>query len=650
MINIRVNTAKDFYVCKTDQDSAMDGAENLVSTFCDRTVKQNDVNQAMQDQDKDRIIGGNQSGTIRRVKSCRNKNQRQAEKFYSSDILPKVEKTFICKKDGEHNEALIIGIISVLETETRIDKVLNFLCNHSDTIFKILDRGNAIEFTKVIDILLNTIKNTDITKRQSRQVFSVLNKFYKRLPNVANIQPSLYGKTHVLFSLLLNYNRKDIIQTLTEEMKGCYNKEYFNLYINSGGTIENNYLDLIIKIYSSVEEIQESDIKLFEDLFSFLGANDIIGKAITPAKALHLTRSIIKIVSSFDEYHQGIFIKDFLYEKIDDNNFDEMLLQDLEQNKLLTKYNCIIKKQDVSKISEYKTIDYLADQEHEIFTSTKIDNNWLLETATNDGEKQILSMIEKLGVYNIHILTDYLLSTHDIVFKAVIASKSSKLYKHMTNLLIATLQGSTNVSEEDANKAFELLNRLYVTLPSLDSQSISLCIQIYQAFDLLIPECISLIRNTLQQATNINPSFYFPLSIVIRSKKIIDAFLDLVVKISNHSAGNYKLLDDLFAYIRRTASTNSPDYKLLFLTEKLYKVIIDLPDEKRSMVIKSFLDDPKLLIDIKDYLYVLFNTANINIPDCKFKLLDQSSMRFTEQNMELIKIRYPRIFPIRNSE
>jgi hypothetical protein len=570
-------------------------------------------------------------------------NRQQAESLYCHYILPEVEKVFNSRDGKDGYEAPIIGIINVLDVDITIDEVLNFLCYDPYIIPEIIERGNALEFTKIIDLLLNRIKNTSITEIQSHQAFSVLDKLYKKLPEVAHIQPSLYGKMHTLFSLLLNDNRKDIIHTLTEAMTSDNNKKYFNLYINNDGAIENDYLNLILKIYASSKENQESDYRLFEKLISFLGKHDFIETKITSAKALHLANSISDIVLNFDEAHQSIFIEYFLDRKIDGDKFDEMLVQTLDQEGLLEKHHCIKNKKDISKISQYKVVDYLAHQDRTKASLNEIGNTWLLDPSISDKKQQLLAMIDHLDIYNCHSIVNYLSAADDMVYKEVIASKSSTIYEHMIDLLVTKLQGTTTISNEDSDKMADLLMQLYRMLPFIGTQSRSLCGNIYKAFNLLIPQSINLISGALQASTNRNPDFYFPLSIS-KNKKVTNEFLELVAKIYKTPTDNYELLDELLEDIKINVSNNSPDYKLLFITEKLYKIIISLPDAKQSMVIKSLLDTPEFAIDIKNYLYVLFNKENINIPDCNFQPLDQLSIEFIKQKMELIKVRDPYFF------
>ena len=573
-------------------------------------------------------------------------NRQQAEDLYDEDILPTVEKIFSCRDNGDIREAPMIGIIHVLKTNTNTENVINFLYNDPDTISGIIEEGSYIEFTAVIDLLLNKINNTDITEKQSRQAFSILDRLYKKLPEIDHIKPSLYGKMHALFSLLINDNRTEIINTLTEAMTSEHSNKYFNLYINKNEAIENNYLDLINKIYSSTKDNQESDYILFEKLLAFIGANDLTETEINSAKALHLARTISDIVSNFDESHQDIFIKYFLARKKRGNKFDNLLLQTLKQNGLLEKNDTVINnKKDISKIPSYKVIDYTLEKNQKIPSSNKIDNEWLLEDIEDDRNQQILLIIDKLDVYNFHSLVGYLLSPSDIVFQDIIASKSTQVYERMIDLLIAKLQSvATTISKEDSDKIAGLLTQLYIKLPSIGAKSQTLCSKIYEAFNLLIPKSINIIIGVLRQANNDNPNFYLPVS-VTKNKKFISDFLELVVKIYKTPVDDYKLLYELLEYIKINVSDNISKRQILFFSEKLYKIIINLSDkEKQSIVIKLVLDSLKLSVNMKYYLFCMFHDAKINRPDCNFQPLSQSSISSTKQQMALMKISEPYFF------
>jgi hypothetical protein len=657
MVNAITNIGQGTLAHDVYHGSTEDIIKELEVFFGNRVVKDEDITKFMQDQNNKEVIGSNKDIANREVNAVAEEatsqnsyssddelNRQQAESLYYSSILPEVEKTFIYRGNANHPEVPIIGIIDVLEAKVSIDKILNFLCNDPDFIPQIIEKGNALEFTKVIDLLLKTIKNTGISEVESQQAFLVLDRLYKKLPEVAHIKPSLYGKMHALFGLVLNYNRQGVIHTLIEAMTSDYNKKYFDLYINNNAAIENNYLSLITEIYASPEDNQESDYILFEKLLAFLGANDLVEKDINSAKALHLAISISDIVYMLDEDDQDRFIEYFLGRKVKGNKFDDLLVAALEKDRLLEDYNIIIKnKKDISKIPQYNVIDYLADQDQEICTSNKIDNKWLLETTTGNRKQQILSMIDKLDVYSCHGLADYLLSTDDIVFKEVIASKSTKVYEHMIDFLITKLQNETTISEEDSYKIAKLVSQLYIMLPSIGTQARPLCSKIYKAFNLLLPNNINLILDTLHQATNSNCDFYFPLSLS-QNKKVVSDFLDLITKIYETPTDDYKLFYEVLDHIKINISDDVSNSKILFFSEKLYKIIIDLQGERQSMAIKSLLDSLKLSVDMKYYLYCLFYDANVNIPECNFKPLDQLAMEHTKQRMKLIKIRDPDFF------
>jgi hypothetical protein len=652
MANSIVNLAKGTSIYGIYRNSADDITKELKVFFDGRTAKSKDVIKPTQDQNNDGVIGVNQD-TAREVSvvlrephlSDNELNRQQAEKLYYSSIFPKVEENFICRNNGNYHEVPINGIIETLDTKMSIDKVLNFLCNDPDFIPQIIEKGNALEFTKVIDLLLNTIKNTGISEVESQQAFLVLDRLYKKLPEVAHIKPSLYGKMHALFSLVLNDNKQGVMHTLTEAMTSEYNKKYFNLYINNDDAIENDYLNLITKIYASLTESQEIGDRLFESLFTFLGANNLREINITSAKALYLASSISDIIYTFDDDHQAIFIEYFIDRKIDGNKFDDILVQTLKQNGLLEKHHVVINnKKDISKIPQYNIIDYLAHQDQDILKSNTIDNEWLLETSTSNRKQHLLAMIDKLDIYNCHSLANYLSSTDDMVFQEVIASKSTQVYERMIDLLITKLQSTTTLSDEDSNKITELLKQLYITLPSLSAQSQSLCSKIYKAFNLLIPQSINLIMSILHQATKRNPDFYFPLS-VIETKYIISDFLDLIAKIYGTPTEYYRLLYESLEYITINVSNDSSKCKTVFFTEKLYEIVANLPDkEKQSIVIKSLLDSLTFSINVKYYLYCMFYDAGINLPDCKFQPLDQLAMKNTKKQIALIKTHNPYFF------